>query len=108
MNKQYTFKQIQGDVENLNKTINSSDLDYNPTQHKDNTRTHIANIFVYGYFALLSGSLVIVLIYNIVILTFLKSPEQIISPKDLLLLVATATGSPLGFIVGYYFKGREE
>lgn len=59
-------------------------------EKQENTRSIIALVFVIGYLALL--------LILIILSTFKKLPSD--AAKDYLL----AVGSPLGFIIGFYFK----
>lgn len=62
-------------------------------QRQESTRSGIAVIFIVAYLFI-----VLVLIF---LTTFFNLPGE--SVKDFLL----AIGSPLGFIIGYYFKSKE-
>lgn len=78
-------------------------------KNQDITRSKIALLFVRWYFILISLVFAISLIYNFLVLKFLNSRmDQLLNPKDLILLISSTVGTSLGFIVGYYFKGLEE
>lgn len=59
-------------------------------EKREDTRSRIATIFIFGYLFVI-GVLIL-------LSTFFKLPPE--NAKDYLL----AIGSPLGFIIGYYFK----
>jgi hypothetical protein len=80
---------------------------YNSVEHKDKTRSTIAKIFVWSYFAGLGIVFTLVLIYNLIILSA-KLGTDLLNVKDVLLVFTSSVGSSLGFVVGYYFKGQEE
>lgn len=63
-------------------------------EKQEDTRSFIANVFVIGY--------LIALGVLIILATFFKLTSD--SVKDFLL----AIGSPLGFIIGFYFKSSSE
>lgn len=63
-------------------------------ERKEDTRSKISKIFVLGYL----GLILILLITT----TFFKLSSD--SVKDFLL----ALSSPLGFVIGYYFKSAQE
>lgn len=105
---------IKSDLNNLYETLlerksdlfSKADHIFNPREHKDKTRSKIALIFVCCFFALLIFTFIFVIIYNgwIIRNNILLDP---LNPKDLLLVITGAIGTPLGFVVGYYFKGEE-
>lgn len=80
---------------------------YNPGEHKDKTRSRIALIFVWGYIGLIGGIFVLSLAYNLLLIFYNKPQEYLLNPKDIVLLVTSAVGTSVGFVVGYYFKGEE-
>ena len=73
---------------------------FNHLEHTDKSRKHIAYVFVYGYIILVSVIVVGVPLYNWLIL---GDPKQLELDK-ILAQVGALIGSPLGFVVGYYFK----
>jgi hypothetical protein len=80
---------------------------YNPTEHKDKTRSTIALFFVRGYLVLLGIIFLLVLTYNFLLIKFAPGTD-LLDVTDIMLLITGSVGSPLGFVVGYYFKGQEE
>ncbi len=76
-------------------------------RHNDETRSKLAILFIRGYFILIGLMVLFIIIYNLIILFTGKDIDILVSPKDLLLVVTTAIGSPLGFVIGYYFKEIE-
>ena len=80
---------------------------WDPGQHKDKTRSGIAKIFVWGYFISMGVTFIAVLAYNLYIVhNFL--PVELLDIRDILTTVTSGIGAPLGFVVGYYFKGEEK
>lgn len=107
-------KAISKSSKELKQELESTKTDvatFNPSKELGETRSRIAKQFVFWYFIVLCGSFVLSLIYNLIIL-FLCNKEQcqqaVIIPKDILITVMGIVGSPLGFIVGYYFKDIEK
>lgn len=80
---------------------------FNPAKELGKTRSLIAITFVKWYFYLLAGFLIFVVIYNPLVL-WLGKELLILNPKDMILVYTSAIGSPLGFVVGYYFKDSEK
>jgi len=69
-------------------------------EHTDKSRKHIAFVFVYGYIALVTIVIIGVPLYNALAL---KQPNTLELDK-VLAQIGALIGSPLGFVVGYYFK----
>lgn len=63
-------------------------------EKQEDTRSLIANIFVIGYLVIIASL--------IMLSTFKQLPSD--TAKDYLL----AVGSPLGFIIGFYFKSSDK
>lgn len=94
-------KELREEIESTKSNVGT----FNPLKELGETRSKIAKQFVLWYFILISGAFILTLIYNILIIWFFPiDSDQIIAPKDILLTTAGIVGSPLGFIVGYYFK----
>ncbi len=88
----------------------SSKIKYNPDELNDKTRSKIAVLFVWGFFAIISGTVVLTMIYNVVICLGKDTTcyTNLLSVKDMLVAVIGYVGSPLGFVMGFYFKDRFE
>lgn len=67
---------------------------YRLAQKQEDTRTRIAQYFVGGY--------LLIIILLIVLATFFKLDSE--QAKDYLLAIS----SPLGFIIGFYFKANQQ
>lgn len=61
-------------------------------EKQEETRSKIALYFIYGYLIVIAGLITLTTFYKLM-------PE---TAKDYLLTIS----SPLGFIIGYYFKGQ--
>lgn len=85
---------------------------YDSRPHTDKTRSKIAMIFVICYFALIVFTLLSAMIYDVYFWNACDSEykclDQLISVKDLLLAVMGYVGTPLGFVIGYYFKEQSK
>jgi len=95
-------------IERLENKSSLKSTKYNPTQHKDQQRALIAKIFVGGYFALIALGIIGIVVYNIMMYHYTRSDTLFINLKDFLLVIGGLIGSPLGFVIGYYFKGAEQ
>lgn len=72
---------------------------FNPVEHLDKKRAFIAIVFVFGFLILLLLVIVGVPVYNALI-----GKAQAIDLNNTLSTVGGLLGTPLGFVVGYYFK----
>jgi hypothetical protein len=73
---------------------------FNHLEHTDKSRKHIAFVFVYGYIVIVTLIVVGVPIYNWLAL----GQSNALELDKILAQVGALIGSPLGFVVGYYFK----
>lgn len=100
---------IQESADLKEKAVKQQSKSFDIVKNQDITRSKIALLFVRWYFILIGLVFIISLIYNFIILKFLSNgANQLLNPKDLILLISSTVGTSLGFIVGYYFKGLEE
>lgn len=76
------------------------ELTFSHLEFTDRSRKHIALVFVYGYIIAITIAIVCVPLYNWLAL---DNPETLDLEKIMAQLGAMI-GSPLGFVVGYYFK----
>jgi len=82
--------------------------DYDPVKQEGDTRTTIALFFVKTYFYLFTLILVGVPLYNLLASSTSSTAGLVLSLNDTLLTFSSIVGSALGFVIGYYFKAREE
>lgn len=88
----------------------SSQKEYNPEQHRDETRSWIAKNFVDWFFKIIFWGTVVMLVYNLLI--YLSWDwERKTEIKDIMIdifsalpILISAISWPLGFVVWYYFK----
>lgn len=69
------------------------------TNEPEKTRSQISLVFILGFLIIIAGTLM---------LGILIKDYSINDMKDLLLVISSILSSPLGFIIGYYFKSRSE
>lgn len=111
---------ISSDVEKIESTIDKLDplvssdvekiestLKFDTIEHDSRTRSEIAIVFTKWYFWLLLIVILITIGYNIMILLTYRSTDTLLSLQDGILAISTAIGTPLGFVIGYYFKEGE-
>ena len=93
-------------LDKLEKKANSVDEKINKysSQKIDTaTRSEIATKFINWYFWCLAGSFIGLLVYNGVLI-FNNKQDYLVDILDIITLVGSIVGTPLGFVVGYYFK----
>jgi len=90
-------KQASARLEALEHKVESAPFD--PKEHLDKKRALIAQIFVWGFLILILVVLVGVPLYN----QWIGKPTALDMDKTLS-QVGGLLGTPLGFVVGYYFK----
>lgn len=95
------LKNLEGKIDN------TQFKEHNSKEHEDKTRSELAKVFVYGYFILLGVTILLILISNFIVEIFKLDRSLIMSVKDVVLVLSSAIGSSLGFVVGYYFKSSE-
>ena len=103
-----TVSDLNARLNKLSQKVEASDKSFDPQEHKDKTRSKIAFAFTVGYFALLATTLVGVPIYNMVVLKITGVADVALELQDILLAISGITSGPIGFVVGYYFKGSEQ
>lgn len=80
--------------------------EYNPQEHKDRTRSEIAQYFVKGYFAIAVFIFVFSFVYNLCLIKLGKE-SLVIDIIQTFTAVSGALSGLLGFVLGYYFKSEE-
>ena len=86
-------------TDTVNNQIINADTDENSnSKKKESTRTYIAQVYVWAFFA------IILLVFITGWIRCFKVEDY----KDLLIAVSGTLSGPLGFIVGYYFKASKE
>lgn len=84
------------------------DLDSSLEEREADTRNSIARIFVSWYVFLIPFIFVVIVIFNLwIILGKPDMVEYLIPIEDTLMVLQALLGTPLGFVVGYYFKSQE-
>jgi hypothetical protein len=95
-------------LQDLEDNLIGYNQDYNPKKFNDETKSLIAQRFVKWYFVLLGSAVGAILIYNLLVALIIGSGDSGINLQDIILAISTAIGTPLGFIIGYYFKDSEQ
>lgn len=93
-----TISEINHWIESTENII-SQKPNFDPIQHNDETRSSIAKYFVVFYLCIIIGILIIGFLAQIYF-------QIDIDIKEILSIVGTLIGSPLGFVLGYYFKSN--
>lgn len=85
-------------IEELNVNVNTGVGKNAISDPKENTRTYIASLYVWGFF---------IVIGVVFLISFIRGFD-VDGYKDMLITVSGVLSGPLGFIVGYYFKASQE
>lgn len=109
---------IKNEIINRLETINSyikNKPEYNAAQHKNESRFIITKMFLRWYFGILLGSFVFCSLYNWTCAYINHAYEftqetglKYLEVSTIISLIAATLSSSLGFVIGYYFKGKEE
>lgn len=70
------------------------------------TRARIARLLVLWFLIALVLSVVFVIIYNIAMFYLTEDTSLFVQIETVIPLVWSIIGAPLGFVMGYYFKGN--
>jgi nitrogen fixation/metabolism regulation signal transduction histidine kinase len=74
--------------------------DYNVISEKrEDTRGRLAMVFLLGFFVILLVALIVAVI---------SSDDKVTAIKEVVLAISGILSGPLGFVVGYYFRSKEE
>lgn len=102
--------------DDLDKRLNSVESemektkDFNLVKHTNETRSKIANTFVRGFFLIIAGWTLFILIYNFLIYICWDwnnkkdIKDVLINISSALPILISGVSWPLGFVVWYYFK----
>jgi hypothetical protein len=88
-----------GPRESLGRLEEKTEQPFDPRKHKDTKRSQIALIFVWSYVLT-----VIIIIIGIPLYNWAIGQPKLIEIDTTLAQLGALIGSPLGFVVGYYFK----
>ncbi len=83
--------------------------EFDPKQHKAQTQSDLAKIFIKWYFVILIVVLLYVPFYNWIATHFLggNGKDTLISVRDAFLMISGAVTPLLAFVLGHYFKGKD-
>ncbi len=84
----------------LAQKIEGSD-DYNPVKDNNQTRSILAKIVVKGYFAIVCGSIVVFVVYNMI-------AKAQLDLADTVLKISSIPNAIIGFVLGHYFRGSDK
>jgi len=77
---------------------------FNVEKFSEQTRSKIGNIFVRGFFIALFGTILFVLVYNLAIYRIIWDTALFLELDKIIPLLGSVIGTPLWFVMGYYFK----
>lgn len=118
--REFILPDISANVGGVIGEVKKAHPKYNPKEYLAKTRTGIAKGFLWGYFILFILVFIFVWVYNNNmlnnIITISKYPGyqdvinniKLLDIKNVLIVVTSALGTPLGFVIGYYFKSEQD
>jgi len=99
-------KQLDGISDRI---INDTSCDaFNEKKLTILTRARIARLLVLWFLIALVMSVVFVIVYNIAMFRLTQDTSLFVQIETVIPLVGSIIGAPLGFVMGYYFKGSGE
>jgi hypothetical protein len=110
---------MKADDENyLDKTIENIDKQtqkptFNKTEHDSNSRLEVTKLILTWYFALIVCSFLFVPLYNLLIAFLndyylIENPITYIEVSPTVSIVTNTLNGIIGFVIGYYFKNKDE
>jgi hypothetical protein len=98
------WREIQKGVGELRKR-----KDFDPKQHKAQTQSHLATMFIKWYFFTLLVVLAYAPIYNWIAIHMTTDHQRadLVNVKDVFMMVSAAITPILAFVLGHYFKGKD-
>jgi hypothetical protein len=117
---QERIKDVQKRSEQIKGKINSEEESALNNLHRDGkTRSWLTIGFLMGFFSLLIGCFLFVLLYNSLAVGWVidlnskglvdeASSVKLLELEKVLSVIIGVLGTPLGFIIGYYFKEKNK
>jgi len=90
------------------KLANDKNDEFNSAKFNDEARSKIWKIFVRGFFIALFGSIIFTIVYNLVMYYWTGNMDMSIKMETMVTLVWSVIWTPLGFVMGYYFKADKD
>lgn len=88
----------------LNTVDNADILKKDSVNITAETRNRLAIMFIKLYFATLALSFIIPWSFNLCIYLLTGDNQLFLSIKEIVLLITSTLGGPLGFVIAFYFK----
>lgn len=82
-------------------------LPFDAKQHKAQTQSDLAKMFIGWYFIILIVILVYVPAHNYVVTKYLEGAGDLLSARDAFMMVSSTVTPILAFVLGHYFKGKD-
>lgn len=95
-------------------SIKAQSSSFDGYKHDKESRFHITKSFLKWYFILIAGSFMFCLFYNDTAAYINHKwlinmrPLEYLDVANTVAIITTTLSSALGFVIGYYFKGKEE
>lgn len=89
----------------LSELTKRKEAPFDHKKHKAQTQSNLAKMFIKWYFCILIFVLLFVPVYNWVASMYFE--DQIISLRDVFMMISGAITPILAFVLGHYFKGKD-
>jgi hypothetical protein len=109
------MEMIKQEIEEIKKQVKDlrEENDSNISTKKDikrntaKTRNKLAIMFIKLYFATLALSFAIPWSFNLCVYLITGNSQLFVSIKEIIMLITSALGGPLGFVIAFYFKNEK-
>lgn len=103
---------LRAKLDNISKGI-ETDPAFNKTKHESESRLIITQLFLNAFFLLIAGGFLFCLIYNFGAAYLnkyleLASPIKYLDIANTVSLITTTLSGGMGFVIGYYFKNKDD
>ncbi|MFA5748215.1 MAG: hypothetical protein WC872_03845 [Candidatus Absconditabacterales bacterium] len=90
------------------KLLDDQNDEFDSVKFNDETRAKIGKIFVWGFFIALFGSILFTIGYNLFVYYMVGQANLFLKLETVVTLIGSIIGTPLGFVMGYYFKADKD
>lgn len=106
-----TKTDISERVEKLELNLNNEPRPFNKDEHNADSRLSITKLFLKWYFSLIAGAFLFTGLYNFFAADFNNlwgAAIPYLEVTNTVSIITTTLSSGVGFVIGYYFKNKED
>lgn len=105
--------QIEDDIETVSEKYKLQNDTFDSKEHTAKSRISITKLFMYWFFGLIAASVFLSPVINLGIAYVnefykLSCPMPYLKATKALSIIVSTLGSIFGFVIGFYFKNKEE